>query len=58
MFHRLLLEDWQRSLSLLGWFLFAMVFVLSALRTVCLSRLHIDRMQNLPLETEQEGRHE
>ena len=52
MFRRILLEDWQRTLSLLGWFLFVLVFVSSAVRAFRLSRATVDRLSNLPLDQE------
>ena len=52
MFRRILLEDWQRTLSLVGWFLFVLVFISSAIRAFRLSRPTLDRLANLPLDPE------
>jgi hypothetical protein len=52
MFRRILLEDWQRTLSLVGWLLFVLVFISSAVRAFRLSRPTIDRLSNLPLDQE------
>jgi len=50
MFRRLILEDWQRSLSILGWAMFAFVFISTGVRALLLSRYEVGRMEGLPLE--------
>ncbi len=50
MFRRIIIEDWQRSLSLLGWGLFALVFVTSALRAARLPKHQVRKLKALPLE--------
>jgi hypothetical protein len=50
MFRRLILEDWQRSLSILGWAMFAFVFIATGLRAVFLSEEEAGRLGSLPLE--------
>ncbi len=52
MFHRIVLEEWQRSLALLGWVLFAAVFLGSTLAALLLPRDHIRKLEHLPLEEE------
>lgn len=52
MFHRLLVEDWQRSLTLLGWGLFGFVFVSSAVRAIRMPRETVRRLETLPFEKE------
>jgi hypothetical protein len=50
MFRRIVLEDWQRSLSLIGWGLFALVFVTSILRAFRLPKDQVAQLKGLPLE--------
>jgi hypothetical protein len=50
MFRRIILEDWQRSLSLLGWALFAFVFFSSLLRAAWLPKEEVRKLEELPLE--------
>ncbi len=52
MFRRLIIEDWQRTLSLVGWMLFALVFVTSGLRAFLLPRTEVKKLEDLPLEKE------
>jgi hypothetical protein len=52
MFHRILVEDWQRALSVLSISLFLAVFVLHSIRVRCLSRESIAKMETLPLEAD------
>lgn len=52
MFRRIILEDWQRSLSLVGWGLFALVFITSGLRAFLLPKDQVRKLENLPLEEE------
>jgi hypothetical protein len=51
-FRRLLLEDWHRTSSLLGWALFAFVFFVSAVRAYRLPRAEVRRLKSLPFEKE------
>lgn len=50
MFRRLILEDWQRSLSILGWAMFAFVFISTGLRAVFLPKEEAGRLGEMPLE--------
>ena len=52
MFRRLLVEDWQRTASLLGWALFAFVFLSSAVRAYRMPRAQVRRLESLPFEKE------
>ncbi len=52
MFRRLLLEDWQRSASLIGWALFAFVFVASAVRAFRMPRQQVRHLESLPFQKE------
>jgi hypothetical protein len=52
MFRRLILEDWQRTASLLGWALFAFVFLSSAVRAYRMPRAQVRRLESLPFEKE------
>ncbi len=51
-FRRILVEDWQRSASLLGWALFAFVFFASAVRAYRMPRAQVRRLESLPFEKE------
>ena len=52
MFHRILVEDWQRALSVLSITLFFAVFVIHFIRVRCMSRESIARLESLPLEND------
>lgn len=52
MFRRILIEDWQRSASLLGWALFVFVFVSSVVRAFRMSRQQVRHLESLPFEKE------
>jgi hypothetical protein len=56
MFHRILVEEWQRALSVLSIILFFAVFILHFIRVRSLSRETIARMENLPLENDDHDR--
>lgn len=50
MFRRIIFEDWQRSLSIVGWVIFAVVFITSTLRALLMSKEHVRKLEGLPLE--------
>jgi len=50
MFHRVLVEEWQRVLSVLSITLFFAVFVVNFLRVRRMPQRTITRLENLPLE--------
>jgi uncharacterized membrane protein len=52
MFRRIILEDWQRSLSIVGWVIFAVVFITSTLRAILLPKEQVRKLEGLPLEEE------
>jgi hypothetical protein len=52
MFHRILVEEWQRVLSILSITLFFAVFVLHFLSVRRMSREQISRLETLPLEND------
>jgi len=52
MFHRILIEDWQRVLSTLSIILFFAVFVINFIRVIRMPRETVARLQNLPLEND------
>lgn len=52
MFHRIIVEDWQRALSILSITLFFTVFVVNFLRIRRLSPETIARLEKLPLESD------
>lgn len=49
MFHRILVEDWQRGLSILSITLFFSVFIIHLLRVRRMSAKSVARLENLPL---------
>jgi hypothetical protein len=50
MFHRILIEEWQRVLSIVSILLFLGVFLVTLLRVARMPRDSVRRMENLPLE--------
>lgn len=54
MFRRLLVENWQTTLTLVSFAIFAAVFVTVLIRTWRASREEIDRLAHLPLEDRHE----
>lgn len=50
MFHRILVEEWQRLLSVLSIVIFFAVFVINFIRVRRMSRATIARLETLPLE--------
>lgn len=52
MFHRILVEEWQRVLTMISISIFFTTFVITALRTWRMPRECIRRMENMPLEND------
>jgi hypothetical protein len=52
MFHRILVEEWQRALSVVSITLFLAVFITNFIRVRRMSRETVARMENLPLEND------
>jgi hypothetical protein len=52
MFHRILVEDWQRALSVLSITLFFAVFIIHFVRVRRIPRETVTRLANLPLEND------
>jgi hypothetical protein len=52
MFHRILVEDWQRALSVMSITLFFGVFLIHLIRVRRMSRETVARLENLPLEND------
>jgi len=52
MFHRILVEEWQRMLSIVSITLFFAVFVIHFIRVRRMSRDTIARLEKLPLEND------
>jgi hypothetical protein len=50
MFHRILIEEWQRALSILSIAAFFAVFLIQLVRVRRMTRESITRLENLPLE--------
>jgi hypothetical protein len=52
MFHRILVEDWQRTLTIISFTIFGIVFLLTLLRVLRLPREEIRHLENLPLQND------
>jgi hypothetical protein len=52
MFHRILVEEWQRALSILSITLFFAVFVVHFIRVRRMPRETVARLEALPLEND------
>jgi hypothetical protein len=52
MFHRVLVEEWQRALSILSFTLFFSVFVIHFIRVRRMPRDTVAHLENLPLEND------
>ena len=50
MFHRILVEEWQRLLTVISFSIFLVTFVAIALRTRRMPAESIRHLENLPLE--------
>ncbi len=49
MFHQVLVEEWQRALSMLSLTLFLLVFILNSIRVHRMSRDSVAHLESLPL---------
>lgn len=56
MFHRIIVEEWQRVLSVLSITLFLAVFVIHLVRVRRMPRETIARLESLPLENDDHAR--
>ena len=52
MFHRILVEEWQRALSILSITLFFAVFILHSIAVRRMPREKVARLETLPLEND------
>jgi hypothetical protein len=52
MFHRILVEEWQRTLSIVSILLFFAVFVIHFIRVRRMPRETVARLATLPLEND------
>ena len=52
MFHRILVEEWQRVLTVISFGIFMFTFAIIALRTWRMPRETVRRLENLPLEND------
>lgn len=52
MFHRLLVEDWQRTLTIISFAIFALVFLITLIRVRRLPREQVEHLSNLPLQND------
>ena len=53
MFHRILVEEWQRALSVMSITLFFSVFVIHFIRIRRMSRETVAHLEKLPLENDE-----
>jgi hypothetical protein len=53
MFQRIVVEEWQRALSVMSITLFFAVFVITAVRVRRMSRATIARLETMPLESDE-----
>lgn len=53
MFHRILVEEWQRALSVMSITLFFSVFVIHFIRVRRMSRETVAHLEKLPLENDE-----
>lgn len=49
MFHRILVEDWMRTMAVASFSIFFIVFVLNLIRVFLLPNAEVKRLENLPL---------
>jgi len=49
MFHRILVEEWQRVLSIVSIAIFFVTFLVTAIRIWRTPREHLQHLENLPL---------
>jgi hypothetical protein len=54
MFRRIIIENWQATLTLVSFALFGAVFVSVLIRTWLTPREKLDKIANLPLENDHE----
>ena len=52
MFHRILVEEWQRVLTVISFSIFMFTFAIIALRAWRMPREIVRRLENLPLEND------
>lgn len=54
MFHRVLVEEWQRVLTIASFTIFGVVFLLTLVRVARMPRRSLEHLENLPLLDEQQ----
>jgi hypothetical protein len=54
MFRRILVENWQTTLTLVSFAIFGAVFLSVLIRAWCAPKEHISKIANLPLENDHE----
>jgi hypothetical protein len=52
MFHRIIVEDWQRGFSLVAFLIFFTVFLVVVIRALRMSRNNRQHLKNLPLDND------
>lgn len=58
MFRRLIAEEWQATLTIASFSIFAVVFLIWLVRVWCMSRQTVEKLGNLPLGEERPISHE
>jgi hypothetical protein len=53
MFHRLLISDLMNHFALISFSIFFVIFLITAIWALCISRERIRRLENLPLDCDQ-----
>lgn len=52
LFHRILVEDWQRALTMISFGIFALIFLLTLARALRMHSKQVHHLENLPLEND------
>jgi hypothetical protein len=58
MFHRIIVEEWQRVLTITSFTIFFSVFIINLIRVWRMPNGDIERLGNLPLQSEPNDSHE
>ena len=57
LFHRIIVEDWQRALTIISFSIFGLVFLLTVARAMRLRSEKVHHLENLPLENDAHEKH-
>ena len=53
MFKRILVTDWMNNLTVLGFTIFFVAFLVAVVWALCISRDRVSHLENLPLDSDQ-----